>query len=163
MFVVLIVVLAAVVLVASQRRRPNAKTLLLVALPVLVILFLVVGRGGGGDVVEEEDPVVYFTQPLDGTTVVSPVSVAAGVEHLRLEPAGAVVEGAGHLHVMVDAPCLDAGQPIPRDATHVHLGDGSTTTTLTLAPGEHRLCLQAGNGAHLALAATDTVTVNVRP
>lgn len=162
MFVVLIVVLAAVLLVASQRKRPNAKTLLLVALPVLLILFLVVGRGGGGDVVGD-DPVVYFTQPLDGTTVGSPVAVAAGVEHLRLEPAGAVVEGAGHLHVMVDAPCVEPGQPIPRDAAHVHLGDGSTTTTLTLAPGEHRLCLQAGNGAHIALAATDTVTVNVRP
>lgn len=162
MFVVLIVVLAAVLIVASQRKRPNAKTLLLVALPVLVILLLVVGRGGGGDVVED-DPVVYFTQPLDGTSVDSPVTVTAGVEHLRLEPAGAVADGAGHLHVMVDVPCLDPGQPIPRDANHVHLGDGGTTTTLTPAPGEHRLCLQAGDGAHVALAATDIVTVIVRP
>lgn len=162
MFVVLIVVLAAVVIVATQRKRPTAKLLLLVPLPIVLVLLMARGGGGGGDAVEA-NPVVYFTQPLDATTVGREVTVTAAVEHLRLQPAGEVVDGAGHLHLMVDAPCLAPGQAIPRDAGHVHLGDGGTTTTLTLAPGEHRLCLQAGDGAHVALAATDTVTVVVRP
>jgi hypothetical protein len=40
---------------------------------------------------------------------------------------------------------------IPNDETHRHFGDGSTEADLELSPGRHTLCLQAADGAHIAL------------
>jgi hypothetical protein len=96
---------------------------------------------------------VFFIEPVDGARVESPVHVEMGADNFTVEPAGAVKSGAGHLHIMVDADCIAAGQEIPKDeTTHLHFGDGQTETDLDLAPGTHRLCLQAGNGEHMALA-----------
>ena len=54
--------------------------------------------------------------------VSSLVSVARGAEHFTIEPAGAVKPCAGHLHSMVDTPCLAAGSSIPKDAQHWQSG-----------------------------------------
>jgi hypothetical protein len=112
------------------------------------------------------EPRVRFSQPADNAAVSSPVRVIMSAENFTVEPAGdgTIHEGAGHLHIMVDTPCIAAGQTIPKDETHLHFGDGSTETELALAPGEHTLCLQAADGAHTALAGegmTHTITVNV--
>lgn len=69
--------------------------------------------------------------------------------------------GSGHFHVMVDTPCVATGEVIPKGAQHVHFGDGGTEKQLDLAPGEHTLCLQLGDGAHVALPLTHTVAVTV--
>jgi hypothetical protein len=104
---------------------------------------------------------VSIVSPEDGATVQSPVPVTMEAEGLELEPAGPVREGAGHFHLMVDADCVPAGEQIPADATHRHLADGADETEVALPPGEHRLCLQAGNGAHEALDATHEITITV--
>ena len=96
-------------------------------------------------------PRVFFQEPRSNANVTSPVSVKLGVEGFKIEPAGDVHTGAGHLHVMVDADCIVAGQPIPKDDKHIHLGKGQLETEITLAPGTHTFCLQAGDGVHLAL------------
>jgi hypothetical protein len=90
--------------------------------------------------------------PADGATVASPVHVTLGAEHFTVEPAGAVKAGAGHLHFIVDAPCVAAGSVIPKDAQHLHYGQGQLAADLELRPGQHTLCLQAADGAHTALA-----------
>lgn len=103
-----------------------------------------------------------FAQPEDGATVTSPVQVemqAAGVE---IAPTAAAAEGAGHFHIAVDTDCVPEGQTIPKDESHQHFGDGSTTTTLELEPGEHTLCLQVGDNNHVAVGATHTVTITVQ-
>src|SRR5688572_2095973 len=89
---------------------------------------------------------VFFTSPADGASVTSPVHVTLGAENFTVEPAGAVKAGAGHLHIMVDAPCVAAGEVIPKDATHLHYGQGQLAADLELAPGTHTLCLQAADG-----------------
>jgi hypothetical protein len=104
---------------------------------------------------------VSFAAPSDGASVSNPVRVAFATSHFTVEPAGVVHEHAGHLHVMVDVPCLDPGQPIPKDASHLHFGGGQTEATVDLSAGEHTLCLQAGDGAHNALGLTDQITVTV--
>lgn len=104
---------------------------------------------------------VSFATPTDGSSVTNPVTVEFEVEDFTLQPAGEVNAGAGHLHVMVDAPCVAAGQPIPRDAQHVHFGKGQTEGAIDMAAGEHTLCLQAGDGIHTALDLTDEITVTV--
>jgi hypothetical protein len=97
------------------------------------------------------EPQVSFENLEDGETVANPVSVVMGAENFTVEPAGEIQEGAGHLHIMIDVPCLAPGEVIPKDDNHRHFGDGSTAADLELASGDHTLCLQAADGAHVAL------------
>ena len=53
---------------------------------------------------------------------------------------------------------------IPDDPQHLHYGQGQTTVTLDLEPGEHTLRLQFADGLHTALEGEqyrDTITVVV--
>ncbi|MDE2059866.1 MAG: DUF4399 domain-containing protein [candidate division NC10 bacterium] len=108
---------------------------------------------------------VFFTSPRDGATVISPVKVTMGAENFGIEPAGKVKAGAGHLHIMVDTDCVAAGKVVPADATHLHYGKGQMEAELALSSGTHTLCLQAADGAHIALAGagmTQKITLTVK-
>ena len=96
-------------------------------------------------------PTVRLSAPANNATVSSPVHVVMTAENFTIEPAGEVHAGTGHLHIMIDTPCLPAGDVIPNDETHRHFGDGSTEADLELSSGRHTLCLQAADGAHIAL------------
>lgn len=115
------------------------------------------GRYGSGT----SDGSVSITAPAEGALVSRPVEVRMGADEFDVEAAGAVRNGAGHLHLMIDVECVEPGSVIPSDASHLHYGDGSTTAVLDLEPGEHTLCIQAGDGVHTALALTDGVTFTV--
>lgn len=111
---------------------------------------------------EDPAPSVTFVQPEDEATVESPAVVEMAAEGVTVEPAAdGVNEGAGHFHVIVDEGCVEPGEVIPSDESHVHFGDGSTTGEIELEPGEHTLCLQFATGDHVASGLTDTVTVTV--
>lgn len=126
------------------------------ALAVVPALALA-GCGGGDDAAS-----VSFERPSDGDTVETPVTVEMAAEGVTVEPADAGVnDGAGHFHVMIDAECVEPGEVIPKDDTHLHFGDGSTTAELELEPGQHTLCLQFATGDHVASGLTDTITVTV--
>jgi hypothetical protein len=62
-----------------------------------------------------------------------------------------VIEGAGHLHLLIDEEFVEAGEVIPADETHLHVGPGALTATVSLEPGEQTLRLQFADGAHTAL------------
>ena len=111
----------------------------------------------------DNSPSVAFVAPANDAQVTSPVTVQLAAYNFTVEPAGAVHPNAGHLHVMIDVPCLAPGEVIPKDAQHVHLGQGQLETQLTLAPGPHTLCLQAADGEHHALAITRQLTLTVLP
>lgn len=102
-----------------------------------------------------------FVSPSNEASVKSPVTVMMTASNFTIEPAGDVHANAGHLHVMVDVGCVAAGTAIPKDDSHVHLGRGQLSTDLTLSPGSHRLCVQAADGAHMALPLTDEITMAV--
>jgi Domain of unknown function (DUF4399) len=120
-------------------------------------IFVLAACGGGGG----SSSSVSFVEPGDGDTVSSPVHVAMDADGLTIERSGPVREGTGHLHLLVDTDCLEPGRTIPDDRTHRHLDDGATETDVALAPGDHTLCLQAGNGAHAALDLTDEIEITV--
>lgn len=110
-------------------------------------------------------PQVSFAEPKDGATVASPVKVKFAAQNFRVEPAGTVNAGAGHLHVMIDTPCIAVGQVIVNDDTHKHYGKAQMEAELTLTPGKHTLCLQAADGSHVALAGasmTQLITITVQ-
>jgi len=119
-----------------------------------------------GDAATEEtgDASVAIAEPGDGATLPSPVVVKMTATNFTIEPAGdgTVTEGHGHFHVMVDVDCVAPGTVIPSDANHNHFGKAQTEASLELAPGEHTICLQAGDGAHTALDLTDQITVTVQ-
>jgi hypothetical protein len=150
---------------ALRRSRPvfHHQSLASLSRGLAVLLLLLAascGGGGGGD--DAAAPAgVSITAPADGATVPATFPVTMTAEGLTIEPAGEVVEGAGHFHLIVNGDCLPAGEQIPADETHIHLADGASETELSLPPGEHTLCLQAGDGQHSALGLTDEITVRV--
>jgi hypothetical protein len=94
-------------------------------------------------------PRVFFIEPPNGATVPQTLTVKMGVEGLKVEPAGMVHAGAGHLHLLIDSDFIPVGQIIPKDEQHIHLGKGTTEAAITLTPGEHILRIQFANGAHI--------------
>lgn len=99
----------------------------------------------------EPAPRVYVIEPAEGAEIQGEVTVRIGAEGVTVEPAGTVREGAGHLHVLIDVPYVEAGQVVPKDEHHIHLGTGATETTLALPPGPHTIRVQLADGAHTAL------------
>ncbi len=111
-----------------------------------------------------EGPRVFFVGLAEGATVSSPLGVAMAAENFTVEAAGEVNPGAGHLHIMIDEPCVKPGQGVPKDEAHLHFGNGQLEAEIELTPGAHTLCLQAADGNHVALAGdgmTQIVSVTV--
>jgi uncharacterized protein DUF4399 len=138
-------------------------------LSVCIIALAAIAAACGSDTVDSKPgaaasksgPKISFTSPTDGATVTSPVAVTMTASNFTIEPAGDVHAGAGHFHVMVDVGCVAPGTAVPKDDSHVHLGKAQLSTEIVLAPGPHKLCLQAGDGAHVALAITDEISITV--
>jgi hypothetical protein len=119
------------------------------------------------DVRNQPEASASFVSPADGETVSSPVTVVLGAEGVTLTPAGVPAVGEGHLHVMVDIGCYETGEfilgPSEQDeaAGRFHLGDGSSSREIPLEPGTYELCVQLGDGVHMAFGATQTITITV--
>ena len=92
---------------------------------------------------------VAILSPEDGDVVTSPVTVQFDLQGMTLAPAGDATANTGHHHLLVDVPAPDLGQVIPKDAQHLHFGQGQATAEITLAPGQHTLQLLLGDGNHL--------------
>lgn len=93
----------------------------------------------------------FFIDLKNNDEVTSPFTVKFGIEGMKIAPAGISKSGTGHFHLFIDAePLTEAQQknPIPADMKHIHFGGGQTQTNLTLPPGEHKLQLVMGDGAH---------------
>ncbi|MEP2026464.1 MAG: DUF4399 domain-containing protein [Reichenbachiella sp.] len=106
---------------------------------------------------------VFFKHPTDGATVPSPVYIEMGVSGMQIEPAGAVKEGFGHHHILINQSSWPEGTVIPMSDSTIHYGKGQTDTTIELEPGEYTLSLQFADGVHSSygekMAASITVVV----
>ena len=108
---------------------------------------------------------VYFIAPKDGDSVTSPLTVRFGLKGMGVAPAGVTFEGAGHHHLIVDAPTPPLNAPVPADAQHLHFGKGQTETTLELKPGKHTLQLVVGDQLHIPhepAVVSKVITVTVK-
>jgi len=92
---------------------------------------------------------VFFITPADGDTVSSPLRIEFGIEGMSVVTAGDDAPESGHHHLLVDTGLPELGLPIPADPHHIHFGDGSTSTELSLEPGEHTLQLLLGDHLHI--------------
>ena len=107
---------------------------------------------------------VFFISPADGDTVSNPIAIEFGIEGMSVVAAGVDEAQSGHHHLLVDTGVPDTGLPIPADANHIHFGDASTATELTLAPGEHTLRLLLGDHLHIPHdppVVSDPITITV--
>lgn len=92
---------------------------------------------------------VFFIMPTDGTSVTNPIKIEFGIAGMDVVKAGDDQPNSGHHHLLIDTGLPDLGLPIPADEHHVHFGDGSTTTEITLPPGEHNLQMLLGDHLHI--------------
>ncbi len=108
---------------------------------------------------------VLFTNIEDGQPVMNPIMVHMQAEGINVHPAGELLEGTGHHHVIIDGGPTPLGEVVPADETHLHFGGGQIETELNLEPGPHTLTLQFADGLHRsygeALSATIQIQVEV--
>lgn len=95
-----------------------------------------------------ENARVFFANLKDGDKVSSPVKIEMGVEGMTVHPAGEIIEGTGHHHIILSANHTPAGEAVPADETHIHYGGGQTETEIELEPGMHSISLQFADGLH---------------
>lgn len=105
---------------------------------------------------------VFFVAPQAGMQVPQQLKVVFGVEGMTIQPAGEIKAGTGHHHLIIDAPAIPLGEVVPKDAQHIHFGDGATETTVTLTPGEHTLTLQLADGIHRSYGPQMSSTIKVK-
>jgi hypothetical protein len=154
-----VVLIGVVVLAAARAGRSGGgagawRVPALVVGVIVVLFFVVVGRdsgSGGGGRSPDAPAQVTLLEPLDATRVVSPVAVTIDATNV----------GDGHLHVVIDHPCVPVGRVIASDASHRHLEPDGRHTELDLPEGQHSLCVQVGDKDHRAGEARDEVTILV--
>ena len=113
---------------------------------------------------------VFFVTPTNGATI-KPMSTiefgSSGSVTVAAVPPGElkpeqVRPGMIHYHIAIDADCLAAGTVIPKADPWVHFGDGKKVIEMSLAPGAHRLTVQAGDDMHRTIAGLcETINVTV--
>jgi hypothetical protein len=104
---------------------------------------------------------VFFANLNDGDTVTSPVFIQFGIEGMEVKPAGEIVKGTGHHHIIIDGAFDPLGEVVPADDTHIHFGGGQTETEQELTPGEHTLTMQFANGIHQSYGEQMSATITV--
>ncbi len=109
-----------------------------------------------------------------GVTIVSPATASshkAGPVTFCMETSGYTVEpaknginaGKGHHHLIIDTALPNLGSSIPKDAQHVHMGDGSKCKTIQLGAGVHTIRALFAQGNHVPYnpAVTDSIFIYV--
>lgn len=111
----------------------------------------------------EDSTYVFFKHPANGATVPSPVYIEMGVSGMQVEPAGAVKEGFGHHHILINQTSWPEGEVIPMSDSTLHFGKGQTDASIELEAGEYTIALQFADGVHSSygekLATSITITV----
>jgi len=110
---------------------------------------------------EGHAPGVFFSQPSDKALVSADVKVVMVVEGMRLHPAGEVIKGTGHHHLIIDGGSVPKGEVVGKDRQHLHFGKGQTETVISLEPGKHTLTLQFADGAHHSYGRAMSRTIHI--
>jgi hypothetical protein len=119
---------------------------------------------------------VFFSEPMNGATVKSPVKFVFANEQVQISPvpAGEVKEARadlGHYHLGVDTDCVAAGTAIPKAeagaaagnaGSWIHFGNGSDNIEMSLTPGAHKFAVQVGDDLHRAVEGLcETISITV--
>ncbi len=101
---------------------------------------------------------VFFVSPKTGATIkpMSTIEFGSTGTTVSAVPPGElkpeqVRPGMIHYHLGVDTDCLAPGVVIPKADPWIHFGDGKNVIEMSLAAGQHRLAVQAGDDMHRTL------------
>ncbi len=123
-------------------------------------------EGSGGEQMKSAGAGVTIIKPAAMADVSSPVEICLEINGYTVEPAkNGVNEGKGHHHLIIDADLPDLSQPVPKDAEHIHMGDGSSCKTIELAKGKMytiKALFARGNHVPYDPPVTDSVVVFVK-
>ncbi len=96
-----------------------------------------------------EPTAVEFSNLRSGVSLRSPFVVDFAVRGMGVVPAGKVLAGTGHHHILVNQSLPPSvTEKIPFSDKHRHFGKGQTSTVLDLPPGQHRLRLLFADHDH---------------
>ncbi len=104
---------------------------------------------------------VDFIEPKDGDVLPGTFVAKFLVTGMKVAPAGEVIAGAGHHHLLINAANVDENVAIPFDNQHKHFGKGQTETEVVLPPGKYKLTLQFADGAHRSYGEQMRKTIEV--
>ena len=103
----------------------------------------------------------HFISPKDGDVVSGDVHIKMGIKGMQVHPAGEVIQGTGHHHLIIDGAYVPENTTVPKDDTHIHFGKGQTETTVKLKPGKHTLTLQFADGHHQSYGKIMSRTISI--
>ncbi len=114
---------------------------------------------------------VFFVSPKNGDTIKPLSTVEFGSEGVTVAavPQGTVTAdmvrpNTIHYHLGTDTDCLPAGTAIPKADPWIHFGDGKNVIEMALAPGAHRIAVQAGDDMHHTIPGLcEVINVTVAP
>jgi hypothetical protein len=127
----------------------------------LVMAFTSTAYAAGGNQPPAAAQGVYLVAPADGATVSSPFKVQFGIKGMTVSPAGTLVEGSGHYHLLINADVIPKGDVVPADAQHLHFGKGQTETELKLDPGTYKLTVLFADGLHKSYGSDMSASISV--
>jgi len=104
---------------------------------------------------------VFFGNLEDGAVVTSPVKIMMGSEGISVKPAGEIVEGSGHHHIIINEGSSPYGEVVGADDTHIHYGKGQEETELELTPGSYTITLQFADGFHRSYGEGMSTTISI--
>ncbi len=159
-----LLILAPVILAACTAETPPAEPEPVAAEPAAAEPPAEAAPAMPAAIASPEGARVFFVSPADGDTVSSPFTVEFGLEGMTVVKAGDMTENSGHHHLIIDAPLPDMSLPVPANENYVHFGDGSSSTELTLEPGQHTLQLLLGDYLHRPhepAVYSDVITITV--
>ena len=114
----------------------------------------------------QSQPAVTILSPAEGDSVSLPLTITLGATGVVVVPAtGAVEEGKGHHHLVIDGDAASDSLPVPQPPAAIHLGNGATERVIdSLPPGSHRVIAIFASGDHVPMTSVrrDTVTFIVR-
>lgn len=92
---------------------------------------------------------VHFSNLRNGYQVRSPFMVEFAVKGMGVVPAGKVLAGTGHHHLLVNTPLPPSvTDKLPFNDGHRHFGKGQTFAVVDLPPGQHKLRLLFADHEH---------------
>ena len=105
---------------------------------------------------------VYFVQPIDGAVFDKhQVKVIMAVQGKEVRPAGDIIPGTGHHHLIINSDAVERGETMARTRQTIHYGNGETEAVITLPTGKHTLTLQFANGLHVSYGEAWRQTINI--
>ncbi|MDX8411076.1 MAG: DUF4399 domain-containing protein, partial [Mariprofundaceae bacterium] len=105
---------------------------------------------------------VYFVQPLDGAVFEGKeVKIIMAVQGKELLPAGEIIPGSGHHHLIINSEAAERGQTVARARQTIHYVKGETVAIIKLPTGQHTLTLQFANGLHVSYGEKWRHTINI--